>query len=136
MRYEYYSNLALVSSVVVYVLAMFAHAAEWAAARRTGQTEPATTRELVGVGAADMRSEPVEGRDHVSVETPPISSPRVEQFGRVGVALTIIGFLLSVTGLLMRALAAQRAPWGNMFEFTITAMVFIVGVYLIMLWRT
>jgi cytochrome c-type biogenesis protein CcsB len=135
MRYEYYSNLALVSSVVVYVLAMFAHAAEWAAARRTGQTEPAT-RELVGVGAADMRSEPVEGRDHVSVETPPISSPRVEQFGRVGVALTIIGFLLSVTGLLMRALAAQRAPWGNMFEFTITAMVFIVGVYLIMLWRT
>jgi len=135
MRYEYYSNLALVSSVVVYVLAMFAHAAEWAAARRTGQTEPAT-RELVGVGAADMRSEPVEGRDHVSVETPPISSPRVEQFGRMGVALTIIGFLLSVTGVLMRALAAQRAPWGNMFEFTITAMVFIVGVYLIMLWRT
>jgi cytochrome c-type biogenesis protein CcsB len=135
MRYEYYSNLALVSSVVVYVLAMFAHAAEWAAARRTGQTEPAT-RELVGVGAADMRSEPVEGRDHVGVETPPISSPRVEQFGRMGVALTIIGFLLSVTGVLLRALAAQRAPWGNMFEFTITAMVFIVGVYLIMLWRT
>src|SRR5215212_2979020 len=136
MRYEYYSNLALLSSVVVYVLAMFAHAAEWAAARRTGQTEPATTRELVGVGAADMRSEPVEGRDHVSVETPPISSPRVEQFGRMGVALTIIGFLLSVTGVLLRALAAQRAPWGNMFEFTITAMVFIVGLYLIMLWRT
>ena len=135
MRYEYYSNLALVSSVVVYVLAMFAHAAEWAAARRTGQTEPAT-RELVGVGAADMRSETVEGRDHVGVETPPISSPRVEQFGRMGVALTIIGFLLSVTGVLLRALAAQRAPWGNMFEFTITAMVFIVGVYLIMLWRT
>jgi cytochrome c-type biogenesis protein CcsB len=135
MRYEYYSTLALVSSVVVYVLAMFAHAAEWAAARRTGQTEPAT-RELVGVGAADMRSETVEGRDHVGVETPPISSPRVEQFGRMGVALTIIGFLLSVTGVLLRALAAQRAPWGNMFEFTITAMVFIVGVYLIMLWRT
>ena len=135
MRYEYYSTLALVSSVVVYVLAMFAHAAEWAAARRTGQTEPAT-RELVGVGAADMRSESVEGRDHVGVETPPISSPRVEQFGRMGVALTIIGFLLSVTGVLLRALAAQRAPWGNMFEFTITAMVFIVGVYLIMLWRT
>ena len=34
MRYEYYSNLALVSSAVVYMLAMFAHAAEWAAARR------------------------------------------------------------------------------------------------------
>ena len=39
MRYEYYSNVALVSSVVVYVLAMFAHAAEWAAARRLGPAE-------------------------------------------------------------------------------------------------
>jgi cytochrome c-type biogenesis protein CcsB len=34
-----------------------------------------------------------------------------------------------------RALAAQRAPWGNMFEFTITAMVLFVGVYLILVWR-
>ena len=32
-------------------------------------------------------------------------------------------------------LAAGRAPWGNMFEFTITAMVFVVGIYLIMVWR-
>ena len=52
MRYEYYSNLALVSSAVVYMLAMFAHAAEWAAARRLGVTEPAE-RELVNVAAAD-----------------------------------------------------------------------------------
>ncbi len=34
MNYEYYSSLALVTSVVVYMLAMFAHAAEWASARR------------------------------------------------------------------------------------------------------
>jgi cytochrome c-type biogenesis protein CcsB len=53
----------------------------------------------------------------------------------MGVALTVIGFLLSVAGVLLRGLAAQRAPWGNMFEFTITAMVFIVGAYLIMVWR-
>src|SRR5215218_2868796 len=32
-------------------------------------------------------------------------------------------------------LAADRAPWGNMFEFTTTAMVLIVGAYLIMVWR-
>ena len=36
----------------------------------------------------------------------------------MGVALTIIGFLLSVAGVVTRALAAHRAPWGNMFEFT------------------
>jgi cytochrome c-type biogenesis protein CcsB len=150
VRYEYYSNLALVSSVVVYALAMFAHAAEWAAARRVkvaGKSQP----ELVNVSAEEMRAEPsdkrpepfdelrtapVEGRNHSDLEESPAISYRVEQFGRIGVAFTIIGFLLSVTGVVMRALAAQRAPWGNMFEFTITAMVFVVGAYLIMLWRT
>ena len=153
MRYEYYSNVALVSSVVVYVLAMFAHAAEWAAARRLGAEQ--SDRELVTVAAADLHSEPsgirpepsgmrpetLEGRDEPvsssisSREESSGRSSRVEQFGRMGVALTIIGFVLSIAGVLFRALAAQRAPWGNMFEFTITAMVFIVGAYLIMVWR-
>ena len=156
MRYEYYSNLALVSSAVVYALAMFAHAAEWAAARRLGGAEQAA-RELVNVAAAEpgqmraepfdelrtapldmgpepfdeLRTAPVEGRDQPNSA----ADRRVEQFGRMGVALTIIGFLLSIAGVLTRALAAHRAPWGNMYEFTIMAIVFIVGVYLIMVWR-
>src|SRR5215208_6168653 len=145
MSYEYYSSLALVSSVVVYALAMFAHTAEWAAARRLGVAEP-VARELVDVaamerGAGQQRPDPVNGREQpvadllANADTHPAASRRVEQFGRMGVALTVIGFLLSVAGVLTRALAAQRAPWGNMFEFTITAMVFVVGVYLIMVWR-
>ena len=156
MSYEYYSSLALVSSVVVYALAMFAHTAEWAAARRLGVAKP-VARELVDVAAADMRrpepahripepfdklrTAPVEERDQpgphpvFDAKGSLAASRRVEQFGRMGVALTVIGFLLSVVGVLTRALAAQRAPWGNMFEFTITAMVFVVGVYLILVWR-
>ena len=142
MRYEYYSNVAFVSSVVVYVLAMFAHAAEWAAARRLGGEQG--ERELVNVAAAELNSEPSSTRaEPVDARNEPVSSleesssrsRRVEQFGRIGVALTIIGFVLSVAGVLFRALAAHRAPWGNMFEFTTTAMVFIVGAYLIMVWR-
>ena len=155
MTYEYYSSLALVSSVVVYALAMFAHAAEWAAARRVGMVQPAE-RELVDVAAAEtrseasqvqmrpepsqMRPEPSQMRPEPSQMRPELvegqaASRRVEQFGRIGVALTVLGFLLSVFGVVMRSLAAQRAPWGNMFEFTITAMVFVVGVYLILVWR-
>jgi cytochrome c-type biogenesis protein CcsB len=152
VTYEYYSSLALVSSVVVYALAMFAHTAEWAAARRLGVVRPAT-HELVDVAAVErsdgqqhpdpvqMSPEPVEGRDRPGhdpvsdAESSSASSRRVEQFGRMGVALTVIGFLLSAAGVVMRALAADRAPWGNMFEFTITAMVFVVGVYLILVWR-
>ncbi len=131
MNYEYYSSLALVTSVVVYMLAMFAHAAEWASARRVPADESVEARELVSVGSERV------GADARARGRRPASAPtrRTEQFGRIGVALTMIGFLLSVTGVVMRGLAAGRAPWGNMFEFTTSAMVFVVGAYLIMVWR-
>ena len=139
MNLEYYSSLALVTSAVVYMLALFAHAAEWAAAGRMGlRTEPSV--ELVGASAG------AAGAWHSRVLSLSKAAccrqcrrrgrpERVEQFGRIGVALTVIGFLLSVTGVVLRGLAAGRAPWGNMFEFTISAMVFVVGVYLVMVWR-
>ena len=94
-----------------------------------------------GPELAETRPELVEGRDQpdsglvADSENDPAASRRVEQFGRIGVALTVIGFLLSVAGVVTRALAAQRAPWGNMFEFTITAMALFVGAYLILVWR-
>ena len=37
--------------------------------------------------------------------------------------------------MLARGVAAGRAPWGNMFEFTTTAMVFVVAAYLLMVWK-
>ena len=64
MRYEYYSSLALVTSVVVYLLALMAHAAEWSAAGRM-RLRAQPIEELVGVSTGSvsmpMRPEPVEG---------------------------------------------------------------------------
>jgi cytochrome c-type biogenesis protein CcsB len=141
MNDAYYSNVALVTSVVIYLLAMFAHAAEWAAARRVGEdqlSEPAEDRALVSVGGGASGSTGTAGSSQH--RSGPDTNPgdvrqRVETFGRIGVSLTLIAFALSVGGVVLRALAAQRAPWGNMFEFTTSAMVFIVGVYLVLVWR-
>jgi cytochrome c-type biogenesis protein CcsB len=136
MNYAYYSSLVLVSSVVVYALAMFAHAGEWAAARKVAV--PAGERELVTVGAGSSTS----GSGAASVSGTPVVADsgapavRVDMFGRIGIMLTVLGFLLSLSGVVLRGLAAGRAPWGNMFEFTISAMVFIVGAYLVLLWRS
>jgi len=147
MRYEYYSSVALVTSVVVYALAMFAHAAEWASARKVTADvdERVEQRSLVSVGA-DVSSGGLDsptggvvsphGADQLSGAAAGEVRQRVETFGRIGVSLTLIGFLLSVGGVVLRGLAAGRAPWGNMFEFTTSAMVFIVGVYLLMVWRS
>jgi cytochrome c-type biogenesis protein CcsB len=131
VNFEYYSSLALVASVLVYVMAMFLHAAEWAAARRVVAEPAAVESELVSVGSA-APAEPVE-KPQPLVE-PASGRQRVETFGRMGISLTVLGFLLSLAGVVFRGLAAERAPWGNMFEFTISAMVFVVGVYLIMVW--
>jgi cytochrome c-type biogenesis protein CcsB len=148
MNLEYLSSVALVTSVVVYMLAMFAHAGEWAAARSLAPVGAATRdrRQLVGVGT---RGEAVYGAlagptaDADAVGAPaddaageaPGSRQRIDQLGRIGVALTAVGFLLSLLGVLLRGLAAGRAPWGNMFEFTTTAMVFVVAAYLLMVWK-
>jgi cytochrome c-type biogenesis protein CcsB len=136
MNLEYLSSVMFVTSVVVYALAMAAHAGEWAAARSLGAAEPERVgdRELVSVGGYTGGPTPTSPGAPVAGDAA-AGSGRIEVFGRIGVALTVIGFLLSVAGVLLRGLAAGRAPWGNMFEFTTTAMVFIVGVYLVMVWR-
>ena len=61
---------------------------------------------------------------------------RVEVLGRAGLALTAVGFGLNLGGVVLRGVAAGRAPWGNMLEFVTTAMVGVVAVYLVLAWRT
>ena len=159
MNFEYYSNAALVAAVVIYLMAMTAHAAEWAAARRSPVDEQVGDRELVGVGAAASGSAGAASSGSAGVSGSAgrsagvgadglagsssldaamerrVSEMRVELWGRIGVALTVVGFLCSLTGTVLRGVAAGRPPWGNMYEFTITAMTLVVGVYLVMVWR-
>ena len=141
MNIEYYSNAALVTSVVVYLLAMVAHAAEWAAARRA-PVEDVADRALATVGAGAVGGGSVSST--AAGRVPPTSGEgtgtqvaelKVELWGRVGVGLTVIGLLCSVLGTVLRGVAAGRPPLGNMYEFTITAMSLVVGAYLVMVWR-
>src|SRR6478735_11190229 len=114
MNYAYYSSLALVSSVVIYAAAMLAHAAEWAAARNV--PVGAEVREPAMVGAADGGAS--GGPESVAARpaaTDDDAAVRVDMFGRIGVLLTVVGFVLSVSGVVLRGMAAGRAPWGNMF---------------------
>ena len=140
MSYEYYSSLALVIPVVVYALAMFAHAAEWAAARRLRRCQACRSRVGGCCGGGTQRRADAPGAPSTCMssrcraaglaadsEAEPTAAVEIERFGQVDVALTVIGFVLGGIGVLTQGLAAQRAPWNDMFEFTITAMVFVVG---------
>ncbi|HEY5785443.1 MAG TPA: c-type cytochrome biogenesis protein CcsB, partial [Microlunatus sp.] len=113
MNLEYYSSAALVTSVVVYLLAMTAYAAEWAAARKAPVEEAADRRELASVGASSGsqggETSPKRTSADADVEQR-MAEMKVELWGRIGVALTVVGFFCSIVGTTLRGLAAGRPP--------------------------
>jgi cytochrome c-type biogenesis protein CcsB len=50
---------------------------------------------------------------------------------RLAMAMTVIAWALHVSAVVFRGVAANRVPWANMFEFTLTATALIVGVFLL-----
>ena len=113
------SNYSVASATVVIALAFLAHMAEWGFARKV-------TPEPVSVGATAGGPEGEESQtDENEVSRPDLLSA-------AGVSLTGLGTLLLLVGFATRGLAADRVPWGNMYEFGIGGAAFALVVYLVM----
>ena len=121
------SSLAMLTSMVLYIVAMVAHAAEWAAASRL---EPAEARAAAGAAAA---SGGVALQTRTAVDA---TDDRIDRYGRIGLALTVVGALVHLVGVVTRGLAAGRPPWGNMYEFITSTLLFVVIAYLVLAWRS
>jgi cytochrome c-type biogenesis protein CcsB len=52
---------------------------------------------------------------------------------RVGVAMTVVAWLLHLAADVLRGVAAERVPWANMYEFALTGTLIITTVYLLVL---
>ncbi|WP_427888447.1 c-type cytochrome biogenesis protein CcsB [Kribbella sp. GL6] len=63
------------------------------------------------------------------------STERLDAASRIGLLLTWMGFVFHLGGVVTRGLAAGRVPWGNMYEFSITASLAVAIVYLIFVQR-
>ncbi|MDP9396828.1 MAG: c-type cytochrome biogenesis protein CcsB [Actinomycetota bacterium] len=118
------SNRFVYSAMAVYVCAMVAYAAEVATLGRVPATQPQPAAGAVARGSLLVR-EPA---------APPPPS-RSERFGRIALSLTVLGFGLHLAAVLTRALSAGRVPWGNMYEFSLTGGLAVVGAYLVLLRR-
>ncbi|ADB35327.1 cytochrome c-type biogenesis protein CcsB [Kribbella flavida DSM 17836] len=134
------SNLVIPTATVIYALAMMAHALEWAMSRavaveQADDTEAAPV--LVGAAGASTGSTVTSGAGASSTGSASdvTASPRAEAAGRVGLLLTYLAFVLHLAGVLTRGLAAERAPWGNMYEFTISTSLAVTAVYLLFVHR-
>ncbi|WP_131768582.1 c-type cytochrome biogenesis protein CcsB [Candidatus Protofrankia californiensis] len=66
----------------------------------------------------------------------PSTSPRARWIGRTAVVLTVLGCAAHVGSVTARGLAANRVPWGNMYEFSSMITLVAVLTYLGMLART
>jgi cytochrome c-type biogenesis protein CcsB len=109
-----YSDRLFVAAAGIYALAMVFHAVEYSAAR-------AKAPALVGAGGPDV--EPEAG-----------SAPgRAERFGRMAVALVVLGALLHFASIATRGLAAERWPLGNMYEFISAISIAAVVTWLVVL---
>jgi cytochrome c-type biogenesis protein CcsB len=106
-----YSDWAFTSSVVVLVVALLLLAVELAYSRSRKVAE----RELVLTGMAGSTVPADSDRPGVVGDAP--SRTVDERVGRAGLALVYLGIALLFVCIVLRGLATDRVPWGNMYEF-------------------
>lgn len=121
-----YSLLLVYSAMAVYTLAFIAYAVD-VARRSATKIVPAEARMLVGAGAPTSAAEPTVAG------TPSAAAGRG---ARIGFTLTVLAWALHLGATLLRGLAAGRVPWANMYEFALTGVAVIVGVFVLSrLWK-
>ncbi len=126
-QYATFSNYAIASATVVVALAWMSHMAEWALGRNLVPVPDAAH-----VGGADQKSSLAEGSSDSARTALLDRGEPSEVAGRIGVSLTTLTWLLLVVGVVTRALAAERVPWGNMYEFAATGSLVVLSTYLIL----
>ncbi|MEU9505863.1 c-type cytochrome biogenesis protein CcsB [Micromonospora sp. NPDC048170] len=121
-------------AILVYLVAMICHAVEYALGNARARTA-APARELVGagVGAAGgvIPESPVANGASAAERT----ARRARLAGLFAVGATALGSLLHLGALVTRGLAADRMPWGNMYEFVLTVTWIGAAAWLVVLWK-
>ncbi|MBW9209452.1 c-type cytochrome biogenesis protein CcsB [Mumia sp. zg.B21] len=136
-----FSNAAIASATAVLALAWLASVAQWAfgskavrAERSARAAEPALAGAAIsgagsGAGSSDASGATTTATTDAAAET---AEERSDLFGRVALSLTVLGFLVLLAGVVGRGLAAERVPWGNMYEFATTGIAVVLAGYLVM----
>lgn len=131
-----YSDWCYGAAVGVYVLAMLFSLIDQAFGRRVPKAGRVRERELVGAGApVDADGVLADDSDDSEERAPRVAGERARRFGRMAVALTVFGVALHLSALVLRGVATERVPWGNMYEFGATLCLFAVITWLVVLRR-
>jgi cytochrome c-type biogenesis protein CcsB len=119
------SDSLLFAAVVTYALAMRGCAGEQASRRARRAVTTVREASVLETAGGPPVTLPAES---VTAETP-------SRAGRLGLILTAGGLLVHVASLVLRGFAANRVPWGNMYEFSSAVALVAVAVFLTLVLR-
>jgi cytochrome c-type biogenesis protein CcsB len=119
-----YSLVAVYSAMAIYTLAFVMFTLDLA---RRSAPAPASVASASTVTLARGGTRLL---DRLATDAPADARPKGPRYLRVAMALTILAWVLHLSGAVLRGVAAGRVPWANMFEFSLTATAIIVGVFL------
>ncbi|GAA1138574.1 c-type cytochrome biogenesis protein CcsB [Ornithinicoccus hortensis] len=123
------ANMALYVALPVLTLAMLAFAMHLAVQTRGHGVSQ--QRELALAGAADASLGAAGGTD--AADEPPagpqVAEPPSRRWGVIGLQLTWLATFALIVSIGLRGLAVSRPPVGNMFEFALMAVAFLLVLY-------
>ncbi|WP_433474829.1 c-type cytochrome biogenesis protein CcsB [Spirillospora sp. CA-142024] len=121
------SDKLMLTTVVMYIVALVAYAADLGFGRSRGAAETvaakADAKVLVGAAGAEA-ADGAAAKDDVPAAAQDAADERARvDWIRLAVLLNVLGWGAHLGVLVTRGLAANRWPWGNMYEF-LTAISF------------
>lgn len=122
-------------AILAYLIAMISHAVEYALGNSRARVAAAPARELVGAGVGAAGGSTPDAPADTGAAAAERTARRARLGGLVAVAATALGALLHLGALVTRGLAADRMPWGNMYEFVLTGTWIGVAAWLVVLWK-
>ena len=126
-----WSRYVVSGAVAAFIVAWLAYCAESAyrVRRRRGAQRPGRIPVAVGAGAPGHGDAGPDGPPVESVPPDEGDDP-IRQMAGIGFSVSVLATLLLAAGVVMRAIGVSRAPWGNMYEFSITASLVAAVVFL------
>ena len=104
-NYAFISNYAVYSAIVLFTVAFIAHAIEVAFSLRN------------------------------SGDKTKFDFTRTKRSGDLGTVMIVLAFICLLVAVVSRGISAERVPWGNMYEFSITGARAFTGAYIFALWK-
>ena len=135
------SDTLFTTAIAIYSLALVSYCGEYAFGRKGRVARTSVVQSpvqiMVGVGGPPTVRDAAPAGQQAGPPGPAGGDPAAvaRRFGRLALALTVLGALSHLGSVAIRGIAVDRVPWGNMYEFSAAAGLVAVVVFLVVVIR-